>query len=60
MRGLQLLWFLVADELAGMIKAEIAAQIREHPHMNLDGFIRWYEQRLVEQLDRDDDDEDAA
>ena len=54
-------WFLVADELASMIRAEITAQVREHPHKNLEGYVRWYERHLVEQLDHaDDDDEDAA
>lgn len=48
-------WFIIADELTDMITAEITAQIREHPEMNLEGFVRWFAHRLAEQLDHDDD-----
>ena len=51
-------WFRIADELADMIICEVTAQVREHPHMNLDGFVRWFAHLLAEQLDHDD--EDAA
>lgn len=57
-------WFVIADQLADMLKREVVARIAEHPGATLDDYIRWLEQRLIAELDRDVldelDDEDAA
>lgn len=58
--GCEFCWFLIADELAGVLRAEIRARIAEHPGTTVDGYIRYCEQRLLEQLDHADDDEDDA
>jgi hypothetical protein len=42
-------WFLIAQELAAMLGAEILIRADQ----NLQGYIHWLEQRLVEQLDAD-------
>ena len=49
--------FITPTAITG--SAEVTARIREHPRATLDGYIRYCEQRLVEQLDSDDED-DAA
>lgn len=42
-------WFLIAQELAAMLGAEILIRADQ----NLQGYIHWLQQRLVEQLDDD-------
>jgi hypothetical protein len=56
-------WFLVANALGDMIIAEIDAQICEHPHMNREGFARWFAHNIAKALDAealDAADDDAA
>ena len=55
--GCQFCYFLIAQELATMLKTVILAQIRADPRKHLDGYIRWLEHCLAEQLDHADDDE---
>jgi hypothetical protein len=58
--GCELCWFLVAQDLAGMLTTVVLDEIRKDPRKHREGYIRWLEQRLAEQLDHDDEDDDFA